>query len=353
MKLLKYVIGLLLAVLGLYVFFHGSGGGGESVYSALGGEISRSSPVVVAVCAGLSLFSMWLRALRLRVLLPDTLPLPPLEIATSALEAAGVRPAPHKGGLFSVTIVSAMLNNLLPIRAGEAARAALLWKRNGFPVTVCIGSLLIERALDIIAYLSFLFVPPIVSPAIMSKLKDIHPAVMVAIWLSVAAFAALVGLFFLYALIPRIFRGAAARIGRRLPAKINAAASRIAAEIESNLYWTATPGKVAYVAALTYATALCYSSMLFILVSDITLSGYMDSLFAQAFAAFGAAIPLAPGSVGTLHAVLLQGMTITGCPTPKARAVIVVYHAVQYVVITGVGLLCMLRLKSKDKSRKF
>jgi uncharacterized membrane protein YbhN (UPF0104 family) len=283
---------------------------------------------------------MWLRALRLRVLLPDTLPLSPPGIVTDTLEAADIRPAPHKDGLFSVTIIMAMLNNVLPVRAGEAARVAMLWKRNGFPVTVCIGSLLMEHALDIIAYLSFLFVPPMVSPKIMRGLNSIHPAMTAAIWLSAAAFAAAVGLFFLYASLPRIFRGAAARIGLHLPSKINASARRIGAEIESGLDWTASRGKAARVAALTYATALCYSSMLFILQSDITPSGYMDSLFAQAFAAFGAAVPLAPGSVGTLHAVLLQGMTITGCPPPKARAVIVVYHAAQYAAVTGAGLLC-------------
>jgi uncharacterized protein (TIRG00374 family) len=352
MKILKYVIGLLLAALGLYIFFRGSGDGGEAVYRSLADEISRSSPVAVIVCAGLALFSMWLRALRLRVLLPDVLPLSPLGAAAVALEAAAVRPVPHKGGLFSITVASAMLNNVLPVRAGEAARVALLWKRNGFPVTVCIGSLLIERALDIIAYLSFLFVPPVVSPEILFKLRGVHPAMIAAIWLSAAAFAALVGLFSLYALLPRIFRGAAAWIGRYLPSRVNEAARRIGAEIESSLNWTATLGKAARVAALTYATALCYSSMIFILVSDITVAGYMNSLFAQAFAAFGAAIPLAPGSVGTLHAVLLQGMTITGCPAPKARAVIVVYHAVQYAVITGAGLLCMLGLKMKDGGKR-
>ena len=351
MKILKYVIGLLLAAIGLYIFFRGSGDGGESVYQALVGEISRSSPITAAVCAALALVAMWLRALRLRVILPDTLPAPPLGVAASAIDIAVGRSAPHKGGLFSVTMVMAMLNNVLPVRAGEAARVAILWKRNGFPIAVCIGSLLVEHALDIVAYLSFLFIPPIASPALLDNLRGLHPAMIAAIWLSAAAFAALLGLFSLYALLPRIFRGAAARVGKYLPPKIRSAAWKFGAEVESNLDWTATPGKTAYVAALTYAIALCYSMMLFILVYDITPSGFINSLFSQAFAAFGAAIPLAPGSVGTLHAVLLQGMTITGCPPPKARAVIVVYHAVQYVVVTGVGLLCLLGMKSKNKGK--
>ncbi|GBU21121.1 hypothetical protein R80B4_01010 [Fibrobacteres bacterium R8-0-B4] len=349
MNILKYVIGLLLAAIGLYIFFRGSGDGGESVYRALAGEISRSNPTAAAVCAGLALFAMWLRALRLRLILPDTLPLPPLGIAASAIDAAAGRPAPSKGGLFSVTMVMAMLNNVLPVRAGEAARVAILWKRNGFPVMVCIGSLLAEHALDIAAYLSFLFLPPLLSPGILVNLRELHPAMIAVIWLSALAFAALLGLFSLYALLPRIFRGVAARLGRWLPPRIKSAAARFGAEIESNLDWAAAPGKAACVVALTYAIALCYAAMIFILVSDITPRGAMNSVFAQAFAAFGAAIPLAPGSVGTLHAVLLQGMTITGCPATKARAVIVVYHAAQYVAVTAVGLLCMLGMKLKKK----
>jgi len=350
MKILKYVIGLLLAAAGLYIFFRGSGGG-ESVYRALVGEISRSSPIAAAVCAALAIFAMRLRALRLREILPDALPPPPLGIAASAIDAAAGRNAPHKGGLFSVTMVMAMLNNVLPVRAGEAARVAILWKRNGFPIAVCIGSLLAEHALDIIAYLSFLFIPPLASPEISANLRSIHPAMTVVIWFSAAAFAALAGMFFLYARLPRIFRGAAARVGKYLPFKIQSAARKFGAEIESNLDWTAAPGRAAYVAALTYAIALCYSAMLFILVDDVTPAGFINSLFSQAFAAFGAAIPLAPGSVGTLHAALLQGMTISGCPPPKARAVIVMYHAVQYAAVTGGGVLCMLMLNSKDKNK--
>jgi len=350
MKILKYVIGLSLAAAGLYIFFRGSGGG-ESVYKALVGEISRSGPITAAVCAALAILAMGLRALRLRAILPDALPPPPLGIAASAIDAAVGRNAPHKGGLFSVTMVMAMLNNVLPVRAGEAARVALLWKRNGFPIMVCIGSFIVEHALDIAAYLSFLFIPPLASPAILNNLRGLHPAMIAAIWLSAAAFAALLGLFSLYALLPRIFRGAAASVGERLPPKIRSAARKFGAEIESNLDWTATPGKAAYVAALTYAIALCHSTMLFILVCDVTPSGFINSLFSQAFAAFGAAIPLAPGSVGTLHAVLLQGMTITGCPPSKARAVIIEYHAVQYAAVTAVGLLCLLAMKSKNKGK--
>jgi uncharacterized membrane protein YbhN (UPF0104 family) len=75
----------------------------------------------------------------------------------------------------------------------------------------------------------------------------------------------------------------------------------------------------------------------------------LDSLFAQAFAACGSAIPLAPGAVGTLHAVLLQGLVITGMEAGKARALVVLYHAVGYVALTTIGLVFFLTMNVKFK----
>jgi hypothetical protein len=81
--------------------------------------------------------------------------------------------------------------------------------------------------------------------------------------------------------------------------------------------------------------------MLPILISDWSAFGLPEAVFGQAFAAFGAAIPLAPGGVGTLHAVLLQGLTAMGLDAGKARAVVVLYHGIQYAVITLMGLLLL------------
>ncbi|MDR0330906.1 MAG: flippase-like domain-containing protein [Chitinispirillales bacterium] len=343
LKLLKYAAAFALAALGLYIFFRESDSGDEAVYRTLANEISRTSVSGVLACAGLTLFALWLRALRLRILLPDALPAP--IISSPLLDALELRPAPNKRGLFAVTAVSYMMNNILPIRIGEAARVALLWKRNGFPIAVCIGSLLLEHALDIVAYLSFLIVSVSLSREILANLQEASPFVNVAMWLVVAAFTALVGMFSLYALTPRIFMGVAARVGKYMPAIIQKAARKAGAEIESNLEWTSSPRKVAAVAALTYAVAFCYASMFIILFADVASFGFLDGLFAEAFAAFGTAIPLAPGSVGTLHAVLLQGMTIIGMEPGRARAVIVVYHAVQFVTIIGTGLLFLLGMK--------
>jgi hypothetical protein len=101
-------------------------------------------------------------------------------------------------------------------------------------------------------------------------------------------------------------------------------------------------------------TALCYPAMIVLLAWKGTFSiGLLEGMFAQAFAAFGAAIPLAPGYVGTLHAVMLHGLTILGMNIDHARALVIAYHIINYVPITILGLILFFqtKLSFKDISR--
>ncbi|MCL2219640.1 MAG: flippase-like domain-containing protein [Chitinispirillia bacterium] len=331
-KFLPFVIGLLLTALGLYLFFRKTGDGDEAVFKTLAAEIANTHLTAVVACVVLAVLSMWMRGARLGIMLPD-----------------GGQPK-RKRGLFAITTISYMINNILPVRLGEAARVLLLWRRGGYPVTVSIGGLLLERALDIIVYLSFLFVPVFLSPEIAAALRGVHPVATVLIWLSFAAFVAMIGMFTLYALMPRVFRAVFMRLGGIIPPRFRARAGKICAELESSLGWIFSPAKAACVVALSFATALCYAAMLTALVPGwLGANGAVNSVFAQAFASFGAAIPLAPGSVGTLHAVLLQGMTVLGVEAGKARAAVVLYHGIQYVIITALGLILLMGMHIRIK----
>ncbi|MCL2182696.1 MAG: flippase-like domain-containing protein [Chitinispirillia bacterium] len=358
-KLLHILIGLLLTGLGLYLFFRKAGEGDDAVLGTLMREIGSTNIAAVIACAVLTVIPMWLRAVRLGVMLPGDKPLSgnnlgDLSIDKDGLPNAAARPKRHKRGLFAVVTVSYMINNILPARIGEAARVFLLWRRNGFPITVSIGALLLERALDIVAYLSFLFLPVLLSPSIAASLRGVTPAAMAVAWLAAAGFVFLAGLFTLYALLPRIFRSVFGRMTVFMPVRARAWAGKVGAELESSLDWVFSPRKASAVAALTLATGLCYAAMLPILIGDWTAFGYMEAVFCQSFAAFGASIPLAPGSVGTLHAVLLQGLTVTGIEAGKARAVVVLYHGIQYVVVTGLGLVLLfgLNIRIRDFVKK-
>jgi uncharacterized protein (TIRG00374 family) len=53
--------------------------------------------------------------------------------------------------------VGYLVNNLLPVRAGEAARVVTLNRRNDVPVTKATGTVLVERAYDVLSLVVLLF----------------------------------------------------------------------------------------------------------------------------------------------------------------------------------------------------
>jgi len=336
-KILQLSAGLILAFAGLYIFFGKTGEGEEAIIPSLIQEISNKSISALLLCAFLSIFVMWLRALRWHIILPKC------------------EDGAHKNGLFPITTISFMINNILPARLGEAARVILLWKRNGFPVATSIGSLIVERILDVIVFASFFFIPVFLSPKLAAKLQnDIHPAAMLITIGIAVSIALLVGLLFLYVLKPQWFRKNIGKTGRFLPSKISAKGQSIGTQLESSLDWIFSKRKVIKITFLSYAVAFCYSIMLIVLASQWSAFGILEGMFGQAFASFGAAIPLTPGYVGTLHAALKTGLTLTGIDPTKAMAIAVVYHALPFVTVTAAGLffLFSLNIKFKDITQK-
>ena len=336
-KILQLSAGLVLAGAGLYIFFGKSGEGEDAILPSLMRELSNTSITAIALCAVLSILTLWLRSLRWHIMLPKC------------------EDGAHKKGLFPIVTIAFMVNNILPARLGEAARVVLLWKRNGFSAATSIGSLILERMIDVMVFASFFFIPVFLSPALAAKLQsDVHPAAMLVAIGAAASVASVIGLLFFYVLNPQWFRKTVGKAGKFLPSKISGKGQSIGAQLESNLNWAFSKRKVIKVAFLSYGVAFCYSAMLLILASQWGTFGILESMFGQAFASFGAAIPLAPGFVGTLHAALKWGLTLTGIDENKAMAMAVIYHALPYVTITAAGLffLFSLNIKFKDITQK-
>jgi uncharacterized membrane protein YbhN (UPF0104 family) len=122
----------------------------------------------------------------------------------------------------------------------------------------------------------------------------------------------------------------------------------MAGEVLLNLHWTSSALKAGLVFLYTALIMFCYSGMILALANDSRF-GPLHALFANAFAALGAAIPLAPGFVGTLHAVLLQGLLLCGLSREKASAVTILYHAIGYCTVTVIGLYFYFKMQVKVK----
>ncbi|HMD69476.1 MAG TPA: lysylphosphatidylglycerol synthase transmembrane domain-containing protein [Chitinivibrionales bacterium] len=319
--IIQWVLGACLAAAGLFIFF-------RSVdLHGLAYQLSHARPLGMVAAAVLSVLSIWLRSLRWSIMLPS----PPLS---------------HKKQLFPIVTVAFMINNILPARMGEAARAVLLWRRNGYSAAVSIGSLILERGIDVLALSACFFVPVFFVPDIgggagasVYKSVTLHSSAVIL----AAAVACCVGLLAAYSLFPAIVRSVCKSALALAPRKARPGIRRIGIDVASTLDWTFSIGKILAVVALSAGIVLCYALSVVLLVGDAGF-GLLQGLFSQAFAALGAAIPLAPGYVGTLHAVMLEGLVLCGMARDKAQAVTILYHAIPYGTVTLLGLYYFFKL---------
>lgn len=303
--IIQVIGGLLISSAGIYIFLK------KVNIAEVWNQIRATQWWVIAVVAALSPLSMWFRTMRWKIMLPS-------------------RDGTEKKGLFSIVIIAFMINNILPARLGEAARALLLWRRNKFTAVESIGSLVVERALDSLIFLSFLFVPIFFKKALGNLF--LYGTVCLV------GFVAAIGTLAVYGLFPEYTKKKALFLSTWIPGKIRVKISNVSKELVSNLDWVFSVEKVTKVILLSFLTIFCYVGMIWLLGFQIQSFGCLDSMFGVAFAALGAAIPLSPGYVGTLHAMLSEGLTLLGVTVERAGAIAILYHAIGYIIITVLGI---------------
>jgi glycosyltransferase 2 family protein len=305
-RIAQFTGGFIIAAAGLAIFFR------DVKIDNLLPEL-RATPVLVLILVTLlSPVSLYFRAMRWRLILP-------------------FRASATNNDLFRNISIGFMVNNILPARMGEAARAFILWRRNKFTVAESIGSLVVERVIDTFVFSSFFFVPVLFR----QEFVKLQPYAIVF----AAGFGAFIVGLIIYALAPgrvrKLLNMALAILPKRFRIKGEAALT----DVLSNLNWVFSIRRTGSVIVLSYLATMCYPLMLYLLAGQPGTFDFLDSMIGQSFAALGAAIPLSPGYVGTLHAALLSGLTLIGLDPQKAGAVTIIYHALSFIIITVMGLV--------------
>jgi glycosyltransferase 2 family protein len=306
---------IVIAGAGLYIFLR------DVSVARLWNDLRHTPLWAIGGGVALTFLTLWLRSVRWNLILPKS--------STAS-----------RKGLFGLVMISFMVNNLLPARIGEAARMVLLWKRNRFTVAESVGSVLLERVLDSVVFLSFFFIPALV----LARLRAMVPY---AVPLACGAGAVLAALL-LYAFFPVRTRAVSRTLLKLLPQRLRDKAQKIGKELVSNLDWIFSPAKCLAVVLLSFVIIACHPGILLLLVRENAF-GFLSGMFCAACAAIGAAIPLSPGYVGTLHAVLKQGLVQCGIETNRAIAVATLYHAIGYTTVTVAGLYYYFQMKISFK----
>jgi len=247
--------------------------------------------------------------------------------------------------LFPVLVIGFALNNLLPGRPGEFARAYWLGKREHLSKTLGMATVIVERVADGIALIAFLLLALAASALLHLDLPPI--AETLAALATVLFGVALAGLLFLL-LREQLALSLFQRVTRVLPHALAARLERMLGSFVVGLHSLKSARDVAAIALLSLGVWAAEGASYFLMLSAF---GALPSAVSHAIAAaftmvlinLGIMIPAAPGGVGPFEAAAIFALAAFGVNETLAASVALGSHAVQYLLITGLGLLFVWR----------
>ncbi len=243
---------------------------------------------------------------------------------------------------FSLQMVGYLANSILPLRMGEVIRGVMLAQRQNIPTSSGVGTVLIERILDmfsllvVAAVVGFLFPFPkeLAEGAIVFGLLA-GIGILVTIYLAVDKdpFGGRIGRILGEGKIARIIRNKGAEFVAGF-AMFRQTEHHWAILLETFILWVLY-GLQGYLVLIAFDFPRLYPV--------IGVQPILASFVVLVISAIGVSLPAAPAGVGTFHAVLIFGMSLFDVPTDQAAGFAVVIHAVSLVYYIMVGLPFMWR----------
>ena len=260
---------------------------------------------------------VWLRSARWSMLLPGY----PVPITT----------------LLQALVVGFTVNNLLPLRMGEVARAILLSRWCRVPYGASAASLVVERVLDGLSLAMLLLVALTLVPA---------PGYLVLVGiLAAAGFLAGAAIVAVAAWRSSVLIVVAEMLSRRLPPTLGGRLRRLAENFAQSLALVHDPVRLVRLLGLSLL-AWCFELGLFyvLLIAFGISSSYPMALLVGSAANFATLVPSSPGYVGTFDGALIGVLRdVAGISAGLAAAYDVIVHTALFLPVVIVGTLVLWR----------
>lgn len=290
-------------------------------------ELARADPWLFFWCTVGATVIFPIRAMRWRVILQPV---------------AGDVPF---GPLWRSTAIGMMINNVLPARAGEFARAfALTREVPRIPFSTALASLVVDRLFDAIVLLA-LGLMALQDPAFPSNATIAGQPL--ADWArgGIILTLGLLALVYLLVFFPTILIVAFGKVARLIAPKLEERGTVALARFGDGLGVMRSPRRFALVLAWTvvhwlvaaWATWLGFRAV----GMDLPFSA---SLFVQTVTAFGVALPSAPGFFGVFEAIAVITLAVYGVPAALATSWAIGFHILTFIPITLIGAYYFVRL---------
>ena len=249
-----------------------------------------------------------------------------------ALFARGRRP-PRRAVFWSLNI-GYLFNNLLPARAGEAARVVALRREAGVPAARGAASVAVERVFDLAALAILMLVA--------APLLGSSRAARATEWTSVAL-VLLTGLLLVVAGSSRV-RGRLAAAARRIPFVGGSLARATLAELAEGARALRDPGMAAQVAAWSMASWVVLAVSYYAVLRSLGIpSPAQAAVLALVVTNLVQVIPASAASLGVFEAAGRAAVSAYGATPAAAVSAAVVLHAVNTIPLVALGAVGIVR----------
>jgi glycosyltransferase 2 family protein len=240
----------------------------------------------------------------------------------------------HFMDTFAALMIGLFVNNVLPARIGEVARAYVISKKRGLSFTYSFSTVLLDRFFDLTGLLliAFIFFPDESLPAAVSRSIYILIAFLIfciacMILLSRKQFANKVAGMFI-------------RIQRPLFSKL---ADRIFM-IQENLKRINSPFNLILTVILSFCTWFSMTIALYLVILMLGIKiDFRHIPFVCALLNLGLTIPSSPGYVGVYQFLLVYLLAIFGVPKYEGFTISIIYHAMWYIPYNILGFIYLLK----------
>jgi hypothetical protein len=269
-----------------------------------------------------------LRAIRWRVILEPVLP--------------DVRFGP----LWRAVCIGMMVNNVVPARVGELARAyALTREERRLPFSASFASLAVDRVFDAVVVM-LLMVLALLDPALPSASPDVSRRLTHTLGLGSIFAAAALSTLYLLVFFPDAMLRWYERFTRRVAPRFEARGREMLVAFASGLSVLRSPSRFASVFAWTTAHWLVSALAFWIGFKAVGIeASYFAALLVQGVIVVGVAIPQAPGFFGVFEAAARWTLvSVYAVAADRAITWAIGYHLLSFIPITLIGGWYFVRL---------
>jgi len=291
--------------------------------------LRRANPWLMLATITLATCVFPIRAIRWRLMLRDTsgAPLP-------------------LGPLWHATAIGFMANNLLPVRAGELARAYAARQGARVRFTTALASIAVERVFDGLTLVA-LFTLALLAPSFPrdATIGSVRLAGLARAGAALFAGILVIGLLVVHRPAPWI--ALLARVAHAvLPARLADRVTHLAEGLVAGLDVLKSPGRLLGVAAWSLVLWLVNAAAFAVCFRAFGLAVPPEAaLVLQGVVGFGVALPSSPAFVGVFEAAARGTLALYGVDATRAVSYAVAYHVGTFIPITLLGLASLSRMR--------